>query len=124
MPTTSTKALVVEDDAETRRLLASLLETRGCDVAVAIDGAEAIERLAADDYAVILLDIMLPRVSGTEVMEYLLRTKPKALSSVIVVTGLDVAEIRKLFPNVANALAKPVVARRLMVTVTECLERA
>jgi len=115
------KALIVEDEAETRGLLAMLLQEGGCDVHAVVDGAQAIERLAADDYGVIVLDIVLPRVSGTEVMEYLARTKPDALANVIVVTGLNVEEIRRLFPAVGHALSKPVVPRRLMQSVAMCL---
>lgn len=115
------KALVVEDETETRRLLTSLLEESGCVVESASDGGPAIEMLAGSEYDVVLLDIVLPRVSGTEVMEYLARTRPEALARVIVVTGLNVEEIRRLFPDVAYALGKPVVPRRLMQSVAVCL---
>lgn len=115
------KALIVEDDSVTQRLLAGLLAESGCVVQTASDGAAAIEMLGANDYDVILLDIVLPRVSGTEVMEYLADTRPDALAKVIVVTGLNVEEIRRLFPSVAYTLGKPVVPRRLMQSVAVCL---
>jgi len=115
------KALIVEDDSVTQRLLAALLAESGCVVQTASDGAVAIEMLGSTDYDVILLDIVLPRVSGTEVMEYLAATQPDALAKVIVVTGLKVEEIRRLFPSVAYALGKPVVPRRLMQSVAVCL---
>jgi len=115
------KALIVEDDAATRRVLADLLAESGCVVQTASDGAAAIEMLGSNDYDVILLDIVLPRVSGTEVMEYLAETRPDALAKVIVVTGLKVEEIRRLFPSVAYTLGKPVVPRRLMQSVAVCL---
>lgn len=120
-PQVRNKALIVEDEPETRRLLKALLESDGCTVDTVGDGADAIELLGAEDYAVILLDIVLPRVSGTEVMEYLARTKPEALAKVIVVTGLNVEEIRRLFPQVMHALGKPVVPRRLMQSVAMCI---
>lgn len=115
------KALIVEDDVTTQRLLAGLLAESGCVVETASDGAVAIEMLASADYDVILLDIVLPRVSGTEVMEFLAETRPDALAKVIVVTGLNVEEIRRLFPSVAYTLGKPVVPRRLMQSVAVCL---
>jgi CheY-like chemotaxis protein len=115
------KALVVEDDPETQRLLSALLDESGCVVDTASDGAAAIEMLAAGDYDVVLLDIVLPRVSGTEVMEFLADSQPETLSKIIVVTGLNVEEIRRLFPTVAHTLGKPVVARRLMQSVALCL---
>ena len=117
------RALVVEDDAATRKLLRSLLEERGCDVDEAIDGAQAINLLKQNDYGVVLLDIVLPRISGTAVMEVLSQQNPAMLSRIIVVTGLNVDEIRKLFPTVCSALGKPVIPTRLMQQVNVCLSR-
>jgi len=115
------RALVVEDEAVTRKLLRNLLEERGCDVDEAVDGQEAINLLAQHDYAVVLLDIVLPRISGTAVMDFLLQRDPAKLSRIIVVTGLNVDEIRKLFPTVCSALAKPVIPARLIQSVDACL---
>ena len=115
------RALVVEDERATRKLLRSLLEERGCEVDEAVDGQQAINLLGQHPYAVVLLDIVLPRISGTAVMDYLLQRDPAMLSKVIVVTGLNVDEIRKLFPTVCSALAKPVIPARLMQSVNACL---
>ncbi len=115
------KALIVEDDAETRRVLKKLVESQGCLVEEARDGLRAIELLDENEYAVILLDIVLPKVSGTTVMEHLALTKPGALERVIVVTGLNVDDIRKLFPTVCYALSKPVIPKRLVDSIHKCL---
>jgi CheY-like chemotaxis protein len=118
------RALVVEDDAVTRNVLRHLLEERGCDVDEAVDGQQAINLMAHVDYGVILLDIVLPRISGTAVMEHLMRSNPALVSRIIVVTGLNVDEIRKLFPTVCAALGKPVIPARLLQSVNACLVRA
>jgi len=115
--------LVVEDDAATRKLLRSLLEERGCEVDEAVDGQQAINALTERQYEVVLLDIVLPRISGTVVMDFLMQRDPAMLSRVIVVTGLNVDEIRKLFPAVRSALAKPVIPARLLQIVDACLGR-
>lgn len=115
------KALVVEDDPSTQHLLAAILEAEGADVDIAEDGEIAIEMLSRETYSLILLDIVLPRVSGAAVMEHLRATRPGVLESVIVVTGLDVAEIRTLFPTVKQALSKPVLPERLRATVRSCI---
>ena len=116
-----TSALVVEDDPDTRSLLKTLLEALGCKVDLANDGEVALDRLARGSYDVILLDIALPKISGTVVMDTLRRRDPDSLGRVIVVTGLNVEEIRKLFPTVCHALAKPVMPKRLMDSVHKCL---
>jgi CheY-like chemotaxis protein len=117
------KALVVEDEAVTRKLLRTLLEEHGCDVDEAGDGQQAINLLAQHEYAVVLLDIVLPRISGTAVMDYLMQRDPAMLSRIIVVTGINVAEIRKLFPTVCSTLGKPVIPARLLQVVHDCLSR-
>ena len=112
---------MVEDDVVTRRLLESLLKEHGCAVDSASDGEQALVLLRAHDYRVVLLDIALPKKSGTEVMEELRVSNPQLLHRVIVVTGLNVLEIRKLFPAVCQALSKPVMPSRLLHAVKLCL---
>jgi two-component system, NtrC family, nitrogen regulation response regulator NtrX len=116
------KALVVEDDPNTRRLLAKLIGSQDCQVDEAGDGLKAIEMLSKTDYDLVLLDIVLPKLSGTAVMDHLFLTNPAMLERVIVVTGLNVEDIRKLFPTVCHALSKPVIPNRLMDSIHKCLE--
>ena len=121
MPQMRPRALVVEDDNVTRNLLRQLLLNAGCDVDEATDGEHAIDLLATEKYGVILLDIVLPKLSGTDVMDFLREQDPESLERVIVVTGLNVEEIRKLFPTVCHALGKPVIPTRLLASVQKCL---
>lgn len=107
------RALVVEDDLNTRKALRSIIEGEGFAVDAADDGELAIGYLDRQQYAVILIDIVLPKLSGAAVMEHLRATNPNVLERVIVVTGLDVAEVRKLFPTVGHALSKPILPARL-----------
>lgn len=118
------RVLVVEDDVVTREALSRVLIAEGCDVVTAVDGEKAIGCLAQARYDAIILDIVLPKMSGTDVMEYIASTHPETLASIIVVTGLDVAEIRKLFPTVCETLSKPVIPTRLMGSVRRCLRPA
>jgi DNA-binding response OmpR family regulator len=115
------KALIVEDDTATREALAEIVENAGLTVDLAADGELAVGLLTRNSYDVVVLDLILPKVSGTDIMEYLLCTKPHMLTKVVVVTGLDVAEIRKLFPDVCDALGKPVVPNRLLRAVRNCI---
>ena len=115
------KALIVEDDGATRHLLRKLVEIQGCDVDEAKDGEAALVLLQTNGYAVILLDIVLPKMSGTDVMDHLFKTNPAMLERVIVVTGLNIGEIQKLFPTVCNALPKPVIPKRLIESMRKCM---
>ncbi|HEX8253156.1 MAG TPA: response regulator [Thermoanaerobaculia bacterium] len=113
--------LVVEDDFATRESLRKTLEGEGYRVDVATDGEKAVGCLAQRQYDVVVLDLALPRLSGTDVMEYMASTNPAQLASLVVVTGLEVVEIRKLFPSVPETLSKPVMPKRLIASVRRCL---
>jgi DNA-binding response OmpR family regulator len=117
------RALVVEDDRATREVLRLILEGEGLAVDAVNDGDAAIEHLKAEQYSLLLLDIVLPTVSGTDVMEYLQAHSPSVLTRTIVVTGLSVSEIHKLFPTVPHAFPKPVLPGRLRSAVRACLHR-
>lgn len=115
------RALVVEDDPSTREALRSIVEGEGFLVDAVGDGERALELIARECYTVVVLDIVLPRMSGAAVMEQLHLTSPSILESVVVVTGLDVSEIRKLYPAVREALGKPVLPARLRKAVRRFL---
>ena len=63
--------LIVEDDEPTQKLLMTLLRRSGLTGAVAADGREAISLLRDGDYAAVILDLMMPEVSGRDVIDYL-----------------------------------------------------
>ena len=107
------RALVVEDDGPTREALRAIAEGEGFAVDAVAEGETALGLIIRERYAVVVLDIVLPGMSGAQVMEALLETSPKMLESIVVVSGLDVSEIRKAYPGVREALGKPVLPSRL-----------
>ena len=121
LPEMRPRILVVEDDPTTREALRRVLELEGCDLDLVGDGEKAVGALAQHRYDVIVLDIALPKMSGTDVMEYIASSTPEVLTSIIVVTGLESQEIRKLFPTIAETLSKPVMPGRLIAAVRRCL---
>ncbi|HEX8171061.1 MAG TPA: response regulator [Thermoanaerobaculia bacterium] len=115
------RILVVEDDYATRHALRQILEQEGFAVDVAVDGEKAIGALAQHRYDAVILDIALPKLSGTDVLEYIACTTPELLRSIVVVTGLDIEEVRKLFPTIPETLSKPVFPARLLASLRRCL---
>ncbi|NBJ95157.1 response regulator transcription factor [Parablautia muri] len=65
------KLLLVEDDIEISRMLKDYLTTENYEVVCAADGEEACEKFAADTYSLVLLDLMIPKISGMEVMQHI-----------------------------------------------------
>jgi two-component system response regulator ResD len=68
---TALPVLIVEDDEPTRRLLQTVLTRGGFTTAFAVNGGEAMHLLRTNDYAAIVLDIMMPEVGGREVVDFL-----------------------------------------------------
>ena len=63
------KILLVEDDEEISEMLKNFLVTENFEVVTAYDGESACEKFFADEYSIVLLDLMIPKISGMEVMK-------------------------------------------------------
>lgn len=90
----SNRALVVDDDPAIRRLMQKLLEREKFAVTCAKDGSEAIELLRDGSFEVVFLDLMMPRVSGHEVIEWIRQDRPAFINRIIVVTAQRENELR------------------------------
>src|SRR5216684_3493168 len=94
--------LVVEDDASTREMIAELLKTRGYDVATAADGASARAQVAASLPGLVILDLVLPKVGGFELLAEW-RAEPRTSElPIFVLTSKDLTEQEKAYLR-ANA---------------------
>jgi CheY-like chemotaxis protein len=67
------KVLVVEDTTDIRELLADILASEGYVVDACANGAEALGRIAAERYDLVLLDLMMPVMDGLQLLEELRR---------------------------------------------------
>jgi len=85
----ASKILVVDDNEQNLELLVAYLETLGCPVVTAVDGVDALEKVAAEKPDLILLDIMMPRMSGFEVCRKIKSDPTTRDTPVIMVTALN-----------------------------------
>jgi two-component system response regulator RpaA len=99
------RILVVDDDADTREVLASALEHAGYFVTTAADGIEAQQLLDAAVPDAIVLDLWLPRLDGAALLARLRGRAQHAQLPVVVVTAAPVSAEVRLGANVV--LAKP-----------------
>jgi len=83
------RILVVDDDPVNRDLLTRRLEREGHSVQNAPDGAEALRALAEGGFDLVLLDVLMPGMSGLEVLRAIRRERPLAGLPVILATALD-----------------------------------
>lgn len=84
---TAPHILVVEDDPSVRGLLETLLVAEGYDVAIASDGLAGLVKASSRPPALILLDLMMPDLGGTRVLEELRGDPSLKAIPVVVVTG-------------------------------------
>lgn len=63
------KILLIEDDTEISEMLKNFLMTENFEAVTACDGESACEKFFADEYSIVLLDLMIPKISGMEVMK-------------------------------------------------------
>jgi PAS domain S-box-containing protein len=83
--------LVVEDDAPAREFIAELLSNQGYKVCTAADGAEALTRVATAPPELVILDLILPRVSGFELLAAWRNSSHTADIPVFVLTSKDLS---------------------------------
>lgn len=114
------KVLVVEDDDAIRTLLVAALRHENFVVDAASDGSQALELCAACEYAVIILDLMMPVVNGFDFLDAFEAATPSARSSVFVVTAFDDRVVSNLTsPRVRAVLTKPFDIEQLVAQARE-----
>lgn len=83
------KILVVEDDLFLRELYTDTLKDEGYEVENASDGEEAYEKIQKSGWDLILLDIILPKMDGLEIMKKVKENNLKPAKSIVFLTNLD-----------------------------------
>jgi CheY-like chemotaxis protein/MinD-like ATPase involved in chromosome partitioning or flagellar assembly len=120
------KLLIVDDEADTLRLVSLMLERQGYEVLTARDGKTALERVAKDKPDLILLDVMMPDMDGFEVVK-ILRSDPQTEDiAIIMFTAKSQVEdkITGLEAGADVYLTKPTQPRELFAQVKAVLARS
>ncbi len=119
-----TRVLIVDDEPALARLLAKLLYPR--QVAIALGGAEALERLGKETYDVMLCDLHMKDVSGMDVHERLRATAPELARRLVFMTGGAVTERAREFVRASGCvvLDKPMNLRTIEAAFDAALRRA
>jgi len=115
------RILVAEDDPSIRRLLATILRRASYEVDTAANGRDAIEKTKQTDYDVIVLDLMMPVMTGVEVLAMLAVREPKPRFVVIMSAAPHDAIARASGANVFATLQKPSAINEIVATVDACI---
>ena len=114
--------LVVDDEQSYRDALSVALAREGFRVEIAADGIEAIERFAACDPALVLLDVMLPRLSGIDVCREL-RTRSRVPIIMVTARDAEIDTVVGLEVGADDYISKPFRLRELVARVRAALRR-
>lgn len=117
------KILIVDDERDICRALEFLLKGEGYSVSTALSGEEAIEKVKAEHFDVVLTDLKMERVDGIGVLE-----KTKELSSdtaVIIMTAFASVEsaVEAMKKGAADYIVKPFLNEEIRITVKKVLEQ-
>ena len=109
-PKAGTRVLIVEDNADSREMLAQLLSMDGCNVAVAVDGRDGLETMRRQDFDVALIDIGLPGIDGYGVARAVRSDRSNDGIYLVALTGYGRPEDRRavLDAGFDEHLVKPV----------------
>jgi CheY-like chemotaxis protein len=116
------KILLVEDNADVRRLYAIGLNQRGYEVKLAANGAEAVDRVLSERPDYILLDWMMPLMDGSEVVERLGVQDGTGEIEIIVISGQPPPDT--LPTRVRTWLTKPLTVDELVSEISRSAEPA
>ena len=109
-PALTGRILIADDNQQNRELLEAYLADEGHEIRMAIDGRDTLDKMSEDLPDLVLLDIMMPRLSGYEVCQQIKQDKAMRDVPVLMVTALkEMGDIEKAVAAGADDfLTKPV----------------
>jgi DNA-binding NtrC family response regulator len=118
------KILIVDDDHKVRATISKILKAKGYQTDEASSGKEAIEKATSKNFDIVLLDLMMPTVSGMDVLVELRKSKPKTKE--IMMTGFATVNnaVEAIKKGASDYISKPFQAEELDATIRRCLEEA
>lgn len=118
-----TKILIVDDEANMRRGLRDNLEFDGYEVTEAEDGLVALGKIEQDDYSLVVLDVMMPRLDGFEVCKTLRKNGNDVPIILLTAKGEEIDKVLGLEIGADDYMQKPFSIRELTARIKAILRR-
>jgi DNA-binding response OmpR family regulator len=117
------RIVVVEDEPAIRRGVVDLLRASSYEVVEAADGLKGLAEASQADIDLVLLDLMLPRKDGLEVLRELRQARPAVPVIILTARGTEEDRVRGLKMGADDYVVKPFSARELLARVEAVLRR-
>ena len=120
------RLLVVDDNPYNCEIMGQILIEAGYDVHIASGGRQAIDLLETQTFDLMLLDLMMPEISGEDVLQRIRSQQPMAKIPVVIITARASEEdrLQGLSLGADDYIAKPVIAKELLIRVANLLDRS
>lgn len=115
------KILIVEDYDQLAKLVVLLCETLGHECITALDGQEAIDLLPQQKFDLVVLDMMLPRRSGLEVLDVIRETQSKGIH--VIISSADWTGLKQADEESVVKVQKPYKISELSKSIEELVGR-
>ena len=118
------KILIVDDDSELRSHLLEILKQEGFSTDSAASAGEALDKNETKEFDLVLLDFMMPRMTGIDALQEIRKKRPK--TKVIMITAFATVEnaVDAVRKGASDYISKPFKIRELLTTVRRVLEEA
>jgi two-component system alkaline phosphatase synthesis response regulator PhoP len=121
---TTNRILIADDNVANRELLEAYLAETDCEIETSVDGQDTLDKIASFEPDVVLLDVMMPKLSGFEVCKKIKDNPETARVMVLMVTALnELGDIeRAVAAGTNDFLSKPVQKVELLIRVENMLK--
>ena len=116
------KILIVDDDADLRETLSEIVQNAGYTTDIAASGEEALEKIGLEQFDVIVLDMIMPGIRGTDLLVLLKKQTPK--TKVIMMTAFATVKnaIDAIQKGASDYITKPFIIEELLMTIKQMIE--
>lgn len=119
---TGNKILVVEDDDSLRRVMQCQLEQRGYEVFTASDGSKALALLEKEQYQLVITDLMMPGISGLELLKRIRSDYPETIVILVTAFGSVESAVEAMKLGAYDFITKPIPPDGLLLLVGRALD--
>jgi CheY-like chemotaxis protein len=117
------KILIVDDDPTTRKVLSQLLKNLGYEATTANGGGEALELLMAQEFHLMLVDVMMPEMDGYSLIRVFKQASSRDIPSIMMSGSEDPETVAKCFQcGAEDFLPKPIKEEILRARIQKCLD--